>query len=252
MSTVGIELQGVTFARGERSILVGVSAALEGGEMVGVVGPNGCGKSTLLRLLYGYLKPASGKILLDGVPLDDFAAHEFAARTGVCPQEPESTLNFSVEQALALALGGHLEALPERLKPLAFLGLEPMFGRRLSELSGGEKQKVRLGRALLTQPPWLLLDEPANHLDLCTTWSLMEYLGGERKGGVLVALHDLHLAVRFCARLLLLHQGQVAGYGSPREVLSRDNLARVFSLRGKLVACSGERVRLELEGPVVG
>lgn len=249
---MGFVLQDLSFSRGQRPVLGPLSTALEGRELVGVVGPNGCGKSTLLRLLYGYLEPVSGKVLLDDVGLQEISARELASRMGVCPQEPEATLDFSVEQALALALGGEPSDLPEQLSPLAFLGLEEMLSRRLSELSGGEKQKVRLARALLTRPPWLLLDEPANHLDLCTTWSLMDYLGATRDGGVLVALHDLHLAVRFCHRLVLLHQGRLVEQGPVEQVLTEENLVEVFGLRGCLIQESGRRPRLELEGPARG
>ena len=213
-----------------------------------MVGPNGSGKSTLLRLLYDYLEPTQGEVELDGRPLRDYDPKALARRLGVCPQEPEPSLDFPVEQALALATQGDLKSMTQSVAGLDFLGLQPLFGRRLSQLSGGEKQKVRLARAILNTKSWLLLDEPANHLDLRATWSLMDYLQSQRDSGVVCAMHDLSLAVAFCSKLLVLDRGLAVAFGAPSEVLTKELLSRVFGLEAEVVACSGRGVRLEISG----
>ncbi len=136
----------------------------------------------------------------------------------------------------------------ERLRPYPFLRLEELFSRRLSTLSGGEHQRVRLGQAFLSGAPWLLLDEPANHLDLATAWSVYDYLSRERiEGGVIVALHDLATAVRLCQEILVLNGGRLVAQGSPREVLTKSLLEDVFGLRAEIVESSGS-FHLDIRG----
>lgn len=243
---MGFELREVVVESGGRRRLGPLNLELGGGELVGVVGPNGSGKTTLLRILYGYLTPTSGQVTLDHVPLTTINAKAFSTRVGACPQEAEPSLDFSVEQALALSTGGDLERAKAYAEKLDFLGLENLWGRRLSQLSGGEKQRVRLARAFFPDPSWLVLDEPANHLDLATGWALMERLRS-RRGGVVVALHDLSFAVRFCHRLLILRAGELVAWDEPEKALSEMVLEQVFGLNGRVVA-DGEALRLEIEG----
>lgn len=242
-----LEARGLCFGRGERSILGPLDLQLLPGEMVGVVGPNGSGKSTLLRLLYGYLAPTQGQVRLEGRALEEIEPRALARRMGACPQEAEPSLDFSVEQALALATGGDIAAAARALDRYPFLALDGLRARALSQLSGGEKQRVRLGRALLSDPPWLVLDEPANHLDLATGWSLLSYLRQPRAGGVVVALHDLGNACRFCHRLLVLHAGRMVALAPPVEALRAEILSSVFGLRGAVRERDGEAF-LEIGG----
>lgn len=248
---VNLVCHGLCLSRGGQRVLNDLSFTFERGKLVGLIGPNGSGKSTLLRTLYGYLSPEAGWVELGSKKVGDWSPSELACQLGVCPQEPEPTLDFQVQQVLALRFGGDLEKLGEALRPLHFLGLEALSHQRLSELSGGERQRVRLAMALVSQAPWLLLDEPANHLDLATGWALFDYLAEYgRSGGVVVALHDLQTAVRHCETLVALKEGKLIRAGSPEEVLTPDLLAQVFGLRGQ-VRREGERILLELEGIVV-
>ncbi len=236
--------------RGER-LLGPLSLEIPCGELLGVVGPNGSGKSTLMRLLYGFLTPSQGQIKLHGRELERIPPAELTREVGACPQEAEPSLDFVTEQALALATGGDLERARSALEGYPFLRLEGLWERRLSQLSGGEKQRIRLARAFLTRPDWMVLDEPANHLDLATGWALMEHLFTRQssRGGVVVALHDLGSAVRFCRRLLVLEKGQMRAFASPQEALSTEILRDVFGLRAEVVLESGQP-RLLVEGVV--
>lgn len=242
-----LRLCGLRFRRGERDILGPLDLQFAPGELVGVVGPNGSGKSTLLRLLYGYLTCSQGTVEFEGQTLDSIPPRALAQRLGACPQEAEPSLDFTVEQALALGTGGDLALTWRRARNFPFLALEELQGRLLSQLSGGEKQRVRVARALLPEPPWLILDEPANHLDLATGWSLLSYLAQPRSGGVVVALHDLSNACRFCHRLLVLRQGQVVAFAPPTEALTPAILESVFGLRGLVRPGEGESF-LEIAG----
>lgn len=244
---MALSLRQLEFARRGRTILGPLSWELEGGQLVGVVGPNGSGKSTLLRLLYAYLTPSAGEIAWQGRALAEWSASALAALIGCCPQEAEPSLDFTAERAIALACHNDVALAAQRRDALPFLQLAPLWERRLSELSGGEKQRVRLARALIMDPPWLVLDEPANHLDLATAWALFDHLRQPRPGGVIVALHDLHFAVRCCDALLVLHQGRKVAFAPPEEALSRTILRQVFGLEGE-VRQHHQRAYLDLQG----
>lgn len=248
---MSLVLEKLVFEREGRKVLGPLDLTLKSGELVGVVGPNGSGKSTLLRLLYGFLTPTSGNIYLEGESLAEVDPRRLAQRLGACPQEAEPTLDFFVEQALALAPApvGGAESMKMRLEQFDFLRIGELQGRMLSQLSGGEKQRVRLARALISEPPWLVLDEPANHLDLATGWSLLSYLSRPRTGAVVVALHDLAFAARFCHRLLVLKSGTLVTLAPPQEALTPETLASVFALKGGIVQRDG-RPCLEIEGVV--
>lgn len=236
-----LALEQVSLKRGEGLILDRISLEFEPGHVTGVVGPNGSGKSTLLRVTYGFLEPDQGVVRVGDKPVRDWSPGELSVSLGVCPQEAEPSLDFLVEQLLGLKAGCVGEALVEKLQPLSFLRLEELFAKQLSQLSGGERQRVRLGVALTGSSPWLILDEPANHLDLATAWSLYSYLSDRSlKGGVVIALHDLSTAARFCKKLVLLSRGKLAGYGETEEVLTAQTLDEVFGLNGRLVKQGGE------------
>lgn len=224
---------------GTRVVIENLSVKFERGQVIGLVGPNGSGKSTLLRALYGYLTKAEGTIHIEDRELEQWAPIDLASHLGVCPQEAESSLDFEVAQLLSLRFQNCRQTLEQRLENLTFLKLPGLFGKRLSELSGGERQRVRLGTALLSEAPWLVLDEPANHLDLATAWSVLEYLTRPREGGVLLALHDLSTAARCCHQVLVLQGGQMVAFGPPSEVLTQDLLKEVFGLQARLVAENG-------------
>ena len=245
---MGFQLREISVQSGGRHRLGPLSLELSESHLLGVVGPNGSGKTTLLRLLYGYLSPTEGKLTFDGRALDEIPPRTFAARVGACPQEAEPSLDFAVEQALALATEGDTEQAKRRSAELFFLGLDRLWGRRLSQLSGGEKQRVRLARAFFSRPDWLILDEPANHLDLATGWELMDFLRQRQApGGVVVALHDLSFAVRFCHRLLVLKQGRVVAHDAPERALTPEVLKEVFGLSGRVTSQESTN-RLEIDG----
>lgn len=244
---MSIKVRDLCFSRAGTLVLDKVTFEVAQGRLTGVVGPNGCGKSTLLRLLYGYLNAQSGDIDILGKPVSAIRPSELASELGICPQEAGASLDFRVDQALML--GRENTSLEDTLKAFRFLKLEPLLGRHLSELSGGEKQRIRLFRALVGRKRWLLLDEPANHLDLGTTWALMTYLSRSPEDrGAVVALHDLGLAVRFCKRLVILNEGHLVAHGPTKEVLTEQVLLDVFGLRARL--SDSEFSSLHIEGAV--
>lgn len=231
----GLRLSNLTVCRGPCPVVDDVSLALEPGEFVGLVGPNGAGKTTLMRAALGLL-PHRGESSLGRLP-----AAERARTAAWLPQMREIAWPISVETLVGLGRTPHLgpgrrpgaadtAAVSAALDRLDLAGFA---GRKATELSGGEQARVLIARALAQEAPILMADEPIAGLDPAHQLSTMRLFAGLAAEGrlVLAALHDLGLAARFCTRLLLMDRGRLVADGPPQEVLSADNLARVFGLR---------------------
>ncbi|WP_243310949.1 ABC transporter ATP-binding protein [Fundidesulfovibrio agrisoli] len=240
-----LEARGLTVERGGRAVLRGLDVALASGEVLGVIGPNGAGKTTLLRCLAGLQAPASGEVLLEGRSIQMVPRRELARTVAYSPQETEDRFGFTVRQAVLM---GRHPWLP-RFGPtpdeewegvgaaLAALDLEGLAERRVTELSGGEKRRVALARTLAQGGRAVLLDEPAAGLDIRHAILALRVFArrASRDGaGVAVVLHDLNLAAMFCGRLLLLQEGGAAACGPVAEVLTEENIARVFGVRSRM------------------
>lgn len=233
--------ENLTIQRGSKRVLTGIDLALQPGEMLGVLGPNGAGKSTLLDALSGELKPSEGRITLDDRPLSEWTGPERAQRLAILPQT--STLNFAfrVEDVVGM---GRLPQATGRVRDEQIIGealgaadAAHLAGRNYLELSGGERQRVHLARVLAQLWPGasgqtLLLDEPTSMLDPLHQHITLQAARNIAANGVavLVILHDLNLAARYCDRLLLLHNGGAHALGTPDEVLQAEPLRAVFDL----------------------
>ncbi|OHC66960.1 MAG: heme ABC transporter ATP-binding protein [Pseudomonadales bacterium RIFCSPLOWO2_02_FULL_63_210] len=236
-----LRAENLAVQRGSRTVLSDIDLALQPGEVLGVLGPNGAGKSTLLGALCGELQPSHGQVLLDQRRLGDWPGAERARRLAVLPQT--STLNFAfrVEEVVAM---GRLPHASGQLRDAQIVGealqaadAAHLAGRSYLALSGGERQRVHLARVLAQLWPGgegqiLLLDEPTSMLDPLhqhTTLQATQAFAG-RGAAVLVILHDLNLAARYCDRLLLLDRGRAHALGSPEQVLRAEPLQAVFGL----------------------
>jgi iron complex transport system ATP-binding protein len=219
--------------------LAGVSFAIEAGEVFGVIGPNSAGKTTLLRLLTRVLSPDRGEVRLEGRPVQALPHAELARRVAVVPQDAPRPFPFSVEQLVLMGRYPHgperfFESAQDRAFALAAMratGVQHLAALPLEQLSGGERLRAMLARALAQQPRLLVLDEPTSHLDLkyqAETAALLRRVNGQQGMTVLLVSHDLNLAAEVCDRLLLLDGGRVARVGVPADVLRRETLEAVF------------------------
>ena len=236
---VALEVEALRFAYDGPFVLDGLDLHVERGELVGIIGPNGCGKTTLLRLISGTLAPAAGAIRLFGQLLDDLPRRRRACMVSVVPQEAQVVFDFTVREIVLMGRAPHLGLLGIESKDDRHIAEEALRATdaahlgdaRLAELSGGEKQRVLLARALAQQAPLMLLDEPTAYLDIrhrLDFYRLVERLRAERSLTVVVVSHDIQLAARFCPRLVMLHQGHVAADGPPKQVITQENLRRVY------------------------
>jgi iron complex transport system ATP-binding protein len=227
--------------RGRRTVLANIDIELRPGEVLGVLGPNGAGKSTLLAALCGDLASSEGTVSLDERPLADWPGQERAKRLAVLPQSSSLNFAFSVNQVVGMGRLPHAsgrvrdaEIVVEALKAADALHLAE---RSYLALSGGERQRVHLARVLAQLWPGaegqtLLLDEPTSMLDPLHQHTILQAVRdfAERGAAVMVILHDLNLAARYCDQLLLLQQGLPHACGPPAEVLTAEALAAVYGL----------------------
>ena len=223
---------------GGREVVREIDCAVVKGEVVGLIGPNGSGKSTLLKALAGLLPPTSGSVRLGGVPMEKIAPRQRARTLAYLPQGAECHWPLTSERVVGLGRlpfgGGDGEAdAPHVEKALEAVDALHLRHRVITELSGGERARVFLARALAGDPALLLIDEPGAGLDPFHQLQLMELLATRAAEGraVLVVLHALGLAARFCHRLLLLKEGRLLASGPPEQVLGEELLAEAHGIR---------------------
>jgi iron complex transport system ATP-binding protein len=220
-----IEANGIAVRFGTRAVFEGVDLAMRAGEMVGLIGPNGAGKTTLLRVLASLRAPEGGRVRYGGQTAAEIGRRELARRLAYLAQGGSVHWPMRVEALVALG------RLPHR-QPMAAADILPLRGRTMARISSGERMRVLLARALAVDARVMLADEPIAALDPLHQLQVMELLraiSGEGRG-VIVVLHDLALATRFCDRLVLLARGGILAEGSPAQVLTDLHLARAYGV----------------------
>lgn len=239
-----LDARGVSVKLGETAILTGVNFSINSGELVGLLGPNGAGKTTLLRTLSGLLPLNSENIHLLGKPLSAINRKQLARDMAYLPQNNESHWPISVETLVMLGRLPHrnLWRGPSKTdcksvqRALKACDVSQFADRSINSLSGGEKTRVMLARALAVEPKLLLADEPVAGLDPGHQLEVMERFRrlSDSGMGIVIVIHDLTLAARYCHRLVLLNQSKIIAQGKPSEVLSAANLARCFAIRAHI------------------
>ena len=227
-----IEIAGLTVD----TRLKALDLAVQPGEMLGLIGPNGAGKTTLLHCLAG-LEPYQGEIHLHGTPLQQFSVQQRARQIGLLPQRCQSAWALSVRDIIGLGRlpwGDEPKTLVEWMAHQT--GVTQWLDQPVDKLSGGEQARVWLARVLAGEPQLLLADEPLASLDLYYQCRVLELLRSyaQEAHGVIVALHDLEQAARYCDRLCMLHQGQVYAQGTPGQVLTVGNLRSVYHVEARI------------------
>ena len=234
-----LEVEKLHFAYNSVPMLRDVSFQVYDSEIVGIIGPNGSGKSTLIKNILCLLNPDSGQVMVDGNRVKELSINERAASMSYVPQF--ITPNFSHSVFYTVLMGrkpyiGWKYSENDRkitLDTLKQMKLDDLGDRLFNTLSGGEKQKTLLARAIAQDCRVMLLDEPTSNLDLKhkkEVMMILKEIANKKKNSVIMAIHDLNLAALFCDRLILLNQGKKAEEGSPIEVITKENLKKIYDV----------------------
>lgn len=236
-----LEVQGVHVRRGSKQVLAAIDLTLRAGQVLGVLGPNGAGKSSLLSALCGELTPSQGQVLMHGRPLAQWQGAARARSLAVLPQVSSLDFAFSVEEVVGMGRLPHGsgarrdgEIIEQALRAA---DAQHLLGRSYLALSGGERQRVHMARVLAqlwpgTEGSVLLLDEPTSALDPLHQHTTLQAVRevAQRGTAVMVILHDLNLAARYCDCIVLLHEGGCHAVGTPQQVLTPQALHTVFGI----------------------
>jgi iron complex transport system ATP-binding protein len=234
-----IDVNSISFRYHEDWVLQDVSFRVEKGEFVGVIGPNGSGKTTLLKILYRLLVPQKGEVLFELVSMKKMERSDIAKRIAVVAQETQLLFPFSVLETVLMGRSpylGHLMFESEKDLEIAKRAMEwtnvlSFSERPMDELSGGERKRVFIARALAQEPEVMLLDEPTASLDIHHQIDFLDLiltLNRERGLTIAMASHDMNIASEFCDRLILLQEGRIFKIGTPQEVITNENIESVY------------------------
>lgn len=246
---MGIIVNHVCYTIDHTTILNDVTLDIQSG-MVGVIGPNGAGKTTLLRTISGYFRPSSGAVLIDGMDVTQMEVRDRARKMALVPQSYAMEYDFSVLEIVLMGRNPHKKMFeadsPADIRlareSIAMAGISHLESRSVLGLSGGEWQRMIIARALCQQSEILLLDEPVSNLDIRHQTGILRIVRNLVDAHSLIAvcvLHDLNLALHYCTGIVLMDGGKVVAHGSPSEVLTPENLERVYQTKINIVDCGG-------------
>lgn len=246
---IQLEVLDVEFAYESEAVLDGITLAVDRGEVLGIIGPNGSGKSTLLRCLNRILDPDDGSVLVDGESIREMSRTELARQVGYVPQEERGAFPSTVFDTVLLGRKPHVGWRPtERDRSIVAtaierLGLEEYALRSIDELSGGQRQKVLIGRALVQEASVLLLDEPTSSLDIRHQLEVLDLVREQATAerAAVIAIHDLNLAARYCDRLAMLCDDRIVAAGGP-EILTPETIRDVYGVEATVTDHAGRRV----------
>lgn len=232
-----LEIKNLSYKIKDKTILDNISIKFPEKKFIGIIGANGAGKSTLLKNIYGILTPTSGDIIIDNQNIKDMNGRERAKKIAVLAQEDREQFDFKIEEIVEMGRYPYksiFENYSKKDKEIAInrlkeVGMEKYIGRNFKELSGGEKQRVLIARALAQDTPILILDEPTNHLDIGYQLQLLHLIKHLDKS-VISALHDLNVASIFCDYIYILKDGKLVKEGTPEEVLNKEILKEIFNI----------------------
>lgn len=237
-----VNVEDVSFSIQEKRIISDIYFQAEPGQITGVIGPNGSGKSTLLKNIYRVHKPEAGKIMLDHEEMAMMSVKKKAQQMAVVSQDSSGLFDFSVREIVLMGRAPHKKMLESDTQEdgdiadeaLQKVGMAEYGNRSITTLSGGEKQRVMVARALAQQAKVLILDEPTNHLDIHHQLQLMD-LVQTLDITVVTALHDLNIAAGYCDFIYVMDHGEIVAHGTPEEVLTEATLQEVFRVNTNII-----------------
>ena len=237
-----LDISSLSFNFGSKNILADIDLSIKNNGIVGIIGPNGSGKSTLLKCIYRVLKPKTGTIFIDGKNINDYQFKETAKKMAVVAQHNDTHFDFNVLEMVLIGRSPHkkfmerdsAEDIELAYKSLEQVNMKDFADRNFSSLSGGEKQRIILARALVQNTDCLILDEPTNHLDIKHQLHFMS-LAKDLKITVISAIHDLNIAAMYCDKIYTLKEGQIIASGSVNEVITEEVIKTLYDVEAKII-----------------
>ena len=236
-----LEVKDIKYSIDQKLIVKGVSLGIQEGDFVGLIGPNGCGKSTLLKNIYKVYKPDSGAVYIDGRDLSEMTSKETAKEMSVMQQENNVEFDMTVYDMVMLGRFAHQnlwnnDKIREREiveDAIREVGMEGYEDRSFLSLSGGEKQRTLVARALVQQSKLIILDEPTNHLDIGYQYQIMNILKAQDLT-VFSSIHDMNIAACYCDKIIMMKEGHIIKVGTPEEVMVPDMIKGLFGVDTKI------------------
>jgi len=249
-----ISLENIYFSYNHKPILNGINHVFQKGSFTAMMGPNGSGKTTLIRLMNGILKPGNGKIMLNKVDLDKIKRDTIARQMAYVPQQQSNVFPATVFDTVLLGRKPYIQWNPGTRdkeitsKVLIELGLQDIAFKDVNRLSSGQRQRVFIGRALAQQPDIILLDEPTANLDLQHQHELMVLLQQLSSSGItiIVAIHDLNLALKYCSDYMLLNEGKLIAKGG-HEIINQELIESIYKVKVRIIQEDGETYIIPLK-----
>ncbi|WP_265446375.1 ABC transporter ATP-binding protein [Acetivibrio straminisolvens] len=236
-----IEVRNIEVSFGDFNVLKGVSLEIEKGQFYGILGPNGSGKTTLLKSMAKALRPQSGAIFVDGEDIGRMRAREFSKKVACLYQSTAITYDYPVMDVVLMGRYPYIkrfqtESVKDReiaKKAMIASNVWHLKDRRINEISGGERQRVFIARALVQETDIVLLDEPISHLDIQHQIEILELAGKMAKEGksIVAVLHDLNFASMYCDHLIMLKDGAIVAQGEPQKVLTEEIVKKVYGVK---------------------
>lgn len=233
-----LELKNIGFSINEKRILHNITCTVNEGKFIGIIGPNGSGKSTMLKVIYRHLKQTEGIATLHEKEIWETPPKKLAQQMAVVSQETPLLFDFTVKDLVLMGRTPYKKWMSSDKREdfqiveesMALADVSHLANRTLQQLSGGEKKRVMLARALAQKANILVLDEPTNHLDIEHQLQMMDLVKG-LPITILAALHDLNLAAAYCDELLVMNNGSLYTNGTPQQVLTEETLQHVFRVK---------------------
>lgn len=246
---MNLEIKRVQYSYNSSPVLRDINLTVGDGEILGIIGPNGSGKSTLLKCMDRILKPQVGSVLLDEYNINRIHARTLAQKIGYVPQSESGNFPATVFDSILIGRKPHFGWKPSAsdlehvARIIRLMNLENLAMRDIGEISGGERQKVIIARALAQDPDVILLDEPTNNLDLRHQLDVLNLVKEQANRGMtaVIGIHDLNLAARFCGKFVMLKDGVIHAAGG-LESLDSDNLEAVYDVKVDVVESHGRKL----------
>lgn len=239
---MNLKVENLNINRGNKSIIENLNLHVKNKEFVGIIGPNGSGKSTILKAIYRVLTPEKGDILINGRKINTMSLKETAREMAVVSQHNEMSFDFTVLDMVLIGRFPHkgfmernkIEDYKKVKESLEKVDMWQFKDRSFNTLSGGEKQRIILARALAQDTNCLILDEPTNHLDIRHQFQFLN-IAKELDITIITAIHDLNIATLYCDRIYALKNGKIIESGTPEDIITEDLIKDLYGVKSKIV-----------------